>query len=57
MRVVLLPAQAFLPDCPIEALYVGLLILTVRSGYTVTVTEEWHIIRELCLKLRPTISL
>ena len=36
---VVMPAQALLPHCTIEAFYISLLVLTIRPGDTVPVTE------------------
>ena len=40
---VILPAQAFFPQCTVEALDVGLLILAVWPGYPVTMAEHRNI--------------
>jgi hypothetical protein len=36
---IVMPAQTLFPDRAVEAFYVGLLVLTIRPGDTVTVTE------------------
>ena len=54
---VFLPAQAFFPHCAVEAFDVGLLILAVRPGYSVTMAEQRHIGQEVSFEFRTTISL
>ena len=54
---VVLPAQAFLPHCPVETLDIGLLVLTIGSGDAVAVTEGWDSSQEIGLEFRPTVSL
>jgi len=40
IRGVFLPAQAFFPECAVEALNVGLFVLAVRPGYSVAIAEQ-----------------
>ena len=55
--LVLLPAQAFLPQRAIEAFDVGLFVLAVRPGYSVGIAEQSCIGQEIGFEFRTTISL
>ena len=52
-----MPAQAFLPHRTVEAFDIGLLVLTIRPGNTMTVTEGCNVSLEISLEFRPAVGL
>ena len=55
--MIILPSQAFLPYRPVKTLDVRLFVLPIRASNAVTITEQRYLALELCLELRPSISL
>ena len=54
---VVMPAQAFLPYSAIEAFNIGLLILAIWPGNTVSVAKGWYCSEEISLEFRSAVGL
>ena len=57
LKTIILPAQAFFSHRPVEALDIGLFVLAIRSGNTMTVAECINLALELSFEFRASVGL